>query len=652
MKVARALIPIFLLAMFNNAPAFGGIIPSAQVISWLPGVTVGVRTTIPVRTNLIDVTQAPYNVDNTGASDATAGINSAISAAPSNAVIYLPPGLYNVTSGINILVNDITLRGAGSNTVLVGNIKLGRDASGQNSFTITNGAYKGSTNFSFSAMADQWSDPVSVGDAFMVSSLINGSEQFPYISVFYYTRMLKQAVVVTGITGNSLTFSPPLVWDFTNSPTAQCVNLNHVLPLNKGIGIENLMLTTTNGGLNCTPPFMCLMTCLHDSWVQNCWFYNAENYSVYLTSCVNVEFSHNRVRFAKSSGSNHSGLLADSDSGCLIQDNIFSDGLQPGIEFNTGFCGNALFGNFFSNNISFDVDCHNTHPVMNLFEANTFNAGFEMDGYFGSASHQMLFRNNFASPYIPVAFKRWTTYMNVVGNVLGTSASAYTNFSDDIPNIGWQILELGRPNIGNSSFTGTNPPIPWNYPGTQISDGVPNGIFVFTNNQVNTSNLIGNFTNIPAPNGGNGVVIFQDKLNTNTYWPNDGNPVVQLAAGTSSNLLVNHAITVSNGWRVFYSWQNPDDYQQLQTSNKATDLITGNYDYYNKAVTWDTNGVQTIPVSLLYTNGAPSWWGTNHWPAIDPTTATLATMIPAQERYFGIPVGSRPTPPSKLRISP
>jgi hypothetical protein len=289
---------------------------------------------------------------------------------------------------------------------------------------------------------------------------------------------------------------------------------------------------------------------------------------------------------------------------------------------------------------------------MNLFEANSLACAFEMDGYFGSASHQTLFRNNFASPYVPVAFNRWVTYMSLVGNVLGTPASAYTNFSHDIPNLGWQILSLGRPNIGNSSFTGTNPPIPWNYPGTQISFGVPNGIYAFTNNQVNTTNLIGNFTNIPAPNGGNGVIIFQDNLNTNTYWPKDGNPVIQLAAGTSSNLLVSHAITVSNGWRVFYSWQNPGDYQQLQTRNKTTDLITGNYDYYNKALTWDSNGVQTIPGSLLYASGAPLWWGTNRWPAFDPANAAVATMIPALERYFGIPIGNRPPPPSGFRIGP
>ena len=645
---------LVLLLWAQTRTASATIIPAERMVPWVPGVTVGVRGAIPTRTNLIDVTRPPYNADKTGTRDASAAINSAISAANSNDVVYIPAGIYNVISGIRLKTSYITLRGAGTNTVLVGSINIGLDPSGADAFSITNGATKGSTSFNFATMTDRWGSSVAVGDMYAVCSKIDGSETFPYISIFSYTNMLRQVVIVTGISGNTLTFTPPLVWDFTNSPTAKNGNLNGVSTVapRKGIGIESLFLTTTNGNLNCTPGFMLFMSLLSDCWVTNCSFYNAENYSAYLTYCAHVTFAHNNVRFAKSSGSNHSGLLVDNDSGCLIEDNIFADGLAPGIEFNTGFSGNVVFGNYFTNNVSNDIVCHNTHPVMNLFEANRLACAFEMDGYFGSASHQTLFRNSFASPYVPLAFKRWITYMNLVGNILGTPNSAYTNFSHDIQNLGWQILELGRPNIGNSSYTGTTPPIPWNFPGWEISDGVPNGICVFTNTQVNTTNLIGNFSNIPSANGGNGVIIFQDNHDINSYWPKDGVPVVQSAAGTSSKLFINHSITVSNGWRVFYSWQNPNCYQQLQSSNKYTHLITGNYDYFNHAVTWDTNGVQAIPDSLLYTNGRPLWWGTNSWPAIGPDLNPATGMIPAQERFLGIPSGvlQRPSSPSGLRV--
>jgi hypothetical protein len=339
----------------------------------------------------------------------------------------------------------------------------------------------------------------------------------------------------------------------------------------------------------------------------------------------------------------------------LFEDNIITDGLMPGIEFNGGFCANALFGNYLTNNV-IDVDCHNTHPMMNLWEQNDIAGYFEMDGYFGSASHQTLFRNSIRSPYMPILFKRWTTYMNVVGNVLGSPGSSYSSYASEVNGAGSMIFQLGFPNIGNNSYDGTtSPPVAWNYPGSSFSDayGVTrsNGIFTFTNTQVNTTNLVGNFTNIPAPIPGVYSLVFQDRINTNLYYPTNGVPVTAYAAGTSSNLLLSAPITVSNGWKVYLTGQNA--YQQLQSSNKYTHLITGNYDYFNKSVTWDANGSQVLPASLLYTNGPPPWWGTNRWPALGSDLAPLASMLPAQERFLGIPVGltQRTSSPQNLRIT-
>jgi hypothetical protein len=186
--------------------------------------------------------------------------------------------------------------------------------------------------------------------------------------------------------------------------------------------------------------------------------------------------------------------------------------------------------------------------------------------------------------------------------------------------------------------------VPWNFPGTNYIDiygaSQPNGIYTFTSTQVNTTNLMGNFTNIPGNESGQWgsayTLVFQDNVNTNLYWPTNGVPVEAYSDGTATNLVLTAPITVSNGWRVFMSGQNA--YQQLQLTVASNTLITGNYDYFNKAVTWNSNGVQTIPVSLVYTNGAPAWWGTNSWPAIDPAAPTV-TMIPAQETYLGIPTG-------------
>jgi hypothetical protein len=83
-------------------------------------------------------------------------------------------------------------------------------------------------------------------------------------------------------------------------------------------------------------------------------------------------------------------------------------------------------------------------------------------------------------------------------------------------------------------------------------------------------------------------------------------------------------------------------YQWLEYQETNTDILTGNTlaTNSNSAITvtvWDHNGPQTITNSYVY-GGAPGWWGANHWPAIGPDVSPKIGMIPAQERFLGIPV--------------
>src|SRR5262249_55067742 len=72
------------------------------------------------RTTLIDVTDAPYNADNSGATDASAAINAAVVGAANNSVVYLPTGTYRLDSAISINRSNITVRGDGpADTILL-----------------------------------------------------------------------------------------------------------------------------------------------------------------------------------------------------------------------------------------------------------------------------------------------------------------------------------------------------------------------------------------------------------------------------------------------------------------------------------------------------------------------------------------------------
>ena len=123
----------------------------------------------------------------------------------------------------------------------------------------------------------------------------------------------------------------------------------------------------------------------------------------------------------------------------------------------------------------------------------------------------------------------------------------------------------------------------------------------------------------------------QDNNNTNLYYPTNGTPLTAKSAGTSTSLTLNQNVTVKAGMRLMVSGQNA--FQQLQSSDILSDTINGNYDYFHNAVTWNNGVAQAIPTSLLYTNGPPAWWGTNRWPAIDPVSSPVVTMIPAEYLY-------------------
>lgn len=643
--------------------AHAQIIPASRTINWTPGVTVGLQGgTVPARTNIIDATQPPYNADKTGATDASAAIQAALMAVPNNGVVYLPDGTYTMSNGIGFK-NNTTLRG-NTNTILIGvTSQLGLlylgpqkpSPSQCTSYTIIGGATKGSTSITLNTTPTWpfgWGQQIEITE----NTTTMGSSGFPVIDVHQGDNAIQQVCLVgAAVNGPTITLSAPLVFDFTNSPVA----IDSGVVSLTGVGLENLIISDTNTvtGQAGAYSFLVQMSLCNNCWMTNCKVLYANNYGLYMTSCSHMWVAHNSFQYALSAGSNHGGLLADADGECLIEDNIFSDGLQPGIEFNKGFCGNAAFGNFFMNNI-IDIDCHNTHPMMNLWEQNILSGYFEMDGYFGSASHQTLFRNAIESSYIPLFLKRWISYMNVVGNVLGLPGAGYKQFTSAAINpVGSMIIAFGYPNIGNNTYNGTtSPPLAWNYPGTNYGDAYgtvrPNG-FPITNTQVNTGNITGNFAGVPPPIGGVYTLIFQDNINTNLYYPTNAGAVTALAAGTSSGLLITPNFTVSNGWTMFVSGQCP--YQQLQLGGQATDQITGNYDCFNNSVTWDSNGAQPLPNSLLYPGGPPSYWGTNRWPAIDPLGTPLIATTPSQLRYSGVApsTGSTALPwPPGLKVAP
>lgn len=141
-------------------------------------------------------------------------------------------------------------------------------------------------------------------------------------------------------------------------------------------------------------------------------------------------------------------MLEDGSCGNVVGYN-FSYDHQTGV----GFQGGDLNNN------------HSAHNVMNLWEGNV-GSMFESDGYHGSQSHTVAFRNLFHTqhPTLTQGRKainqcRWTYYNSLVGNVLGWPAMSGTWYYN-ITNIDYgyeisSIYRFGYPNSGNASYSGT-----------------------------------------------------------------------------------------------------------------------------------------------------------------------------------------------------
>jgi hypothetical protein len=648
----------------------GNLIEPTNRWDFAPGWNLGVRGGIPARTGTVrNVTSAPYSADNTGATDAGAAINSAITASSSNDIVYLPAGTYNCkTNAVTLNKSGVTLRGDGASSVIFGTVNVGHSSSGGYAFYVTNGATKGSTNLVLTSVQDQFSSTIAAGDLFKISSLENDTNGgFPVIATTTGGKWLtSQMVQCFSINGNTVTISSPLIWDFTNQTRLTSRTLTGggggTRPAIK-MGVESLRVTGTNHGVGTTTSqgYNIFVNSTADCWLSNVVSEYALNYGIGVENTLRTEIMYCTARYALNPvGTSRSGAIFTDSSEYLMRDCIFHDWGLAWQHFG-GVSGNAAVGIFATNLTGKGAFLnHSTHNIFNIVEASILSGAVSYDGFFGSSSHAILYRNRITST---TSFKRFSSHMQVIGNVLGSTNYPYqyiaAETNDFLAATGFYgIFELGFPNIGNTSFTGTTPPTSWNWPGTNytadnntIETNYPNPIATFLSTVGPTNRLYGNFTNRVAPyeiwTTSTPAVIFQGGTDTNQYYTGT-NPPVQVLTNYGDSIVLNQFVTVSNGWSM-YGITAPSSYQQLQASNKHTHRLHGNLVYTNAAGTlvWDANVAnQTMPASLVYANGAPDWWGTNRWPAIDPERAAPVAMIPAQARYLGI----GQTSPRRLRI--
>ena len=300
---------------------------------------------------------------------------------------------------------------------------------------------------------------------------------------------------MTGKTGNTITFDPPLPYALTAGlhPMANYVPLAGATLC----GVENMTLNSSAGAANIVG-FWQADRC----WVKNVELYNAGNSFIQTYGSLQCEFRRCYAHHAYNSPNNSDGFgvyLWQRSTYCLVEDNIFTE-LGTGVLKSQASC-NAILYNYiwkstfyngaFQNGV---MNCnHGPHGMMDLFEGNMAEQ-FQNDGYHGSGSHETLFRNWFHGLHPTntlnrkmIDLCRGSYYHNVVGNVLGDSSwhpSAYEMAGEqgyDYP----VIYRLGYPNVMNNGYDAA---VPWNgyglvYPDAKVkSTLLRHGNFDYLNN--------------------------------------------------------------------------------------------------------------------------------------------------------------------------
>ncbi len=438
-------------------------LPPDRTYNWVPGVTVGVPGGIVNRTTIFTNLTG---LDTNGLTDVTAAINAAMTACPSNQVVYIPAGTYLLTNTI-AGKSYVTLRGAGmGNTVFkptingqygvigVGPTEWPRPTNG---IAISSGATAGSTNVTVSSTTG-----VVVGKLIRVEQT---NPEYVHRTSGATNHYQSSMHLVTLTNATTVTFWPPLPITLTNVP--QLV----VYPtyLKQGVGFEDFTVNLTN----------CASGAFWMQQTWGCWIKGVEVGYSDTRQMLLQGFNAGDVRDcyihdSRSSGPNHEGLDLYEDA-CwnLVENNLIVAAGFPSIilgDASGGCAGNVIGYNYAADinsgssiaGTAFSVN-HGPHNMFNLFEGNVGQM-FQSDGYYGSASHNTVFRNFFSGAYPAgtdlsraVDLCHWSYWFSVVGNVLGTNDRAFTYSTEQNSYAGNSLIyRFGYPNMGNAGYTGTN----------------------------------------------------------------------------------------------------------------------------------------------------------------------------------------------------
>ncbi len=427
-RVLLGVIILVILFSVQNAISIENIVPEDRRIEWKPGLLNGIPD-YPVSVNVKD-----FGAVGDGVSDDTQFFINAINAAGAGSAILVPTGIYKITSTIEI-DKGIVLRGEGQENT---KLKFYFNSGGS---CIEIVKWGGSDWANITAKFNKGSNSITVSDVsyFNVGDFVEiRQDNDPAVFAPGYSgyescgdACVGQILEVTGKSGNSITFSNELYYNYNPSMNPRI----RVIEMVQGAGVEKLYLervSSNDYGSNVE-----LINAAY-CWVREIWSEKTITAHVFCSRCFRNEIrdSYFHDSFDHGSGGKGYGVRLESrSSDNLVENNIF-ERLRHSIVVQLGATGNVFGYNYSkdpfykegNNWMMSDLNIHGHYPYMNLFEGNVVQY-ILADNVHGTNGATTFFRNRIEKnvshylndtdnfPFIGISANN--PNHNIIGNELG-----------------------------------------------------------------------------------------------------------------------------------------------------------------------------------------------------------------------------------------
>lgn len=438
MRVPARVVLAGLAASLWSPLAHGDVIPAERRADWHPGIEGG----IPARTTVCADVQADYGAVGDGTTNDAPAFQAAIAACPEGQVVFIPAGTYRLDDSL-LIEKGIVLRGEGpahtrllfygaASTSNRGYIHLGDLWDNPAGYTAVTSATQGVATLGVASTAgfaqdgyifiDQIDDP-----SFVTIEGTGGTCEWCG-SRNGESRALTQMMRIGSVGSGSLDVDPAPYLSYATTFSPEIYRPYLVV---REAGIEDLYLEDASLA-TASRDNIRLKNCAR-CWVRNIESYKVMEHHVLVQQCHHCEIRDSYIHDSHvwEGGQGYGILLSTATTATLVENNVLYELHCPGM-IASGPAGNVMAYNYAlrthgrQDNWSYgSFTDHAAHPHMNLFEGNVGHS-FGADFYWGSASHQTVYRNYFdmADPdktagLQAVTVDKYNYYFNIVGNVLG-----------------------------------------------------------------------------------------------------------------------------------------------------------------------------------------------------------------------------------------